>query len=104
MTFVRQAEVIGEFSLVHCQLETGRTHQIRIHLAESGFPVCGDWMYRAPAGRPDITDESDSPRLALHACELAFVHPVTGAEIRFEAALPPDLNRLVEELRGRSND
>ncbi|MFP6764275.1 MAG: RluA family pseudouridine synthase, partial [Planctomycetaceae bacterium] len=96
VTFVRHVEVLGNFSLVQCELETGRTHQIRIHLAECGFPVCGDWMYRAPAGAPDIADESNSPRLALHASELAFGHPVSGEEICFEADLPPDLSRLIE--------
>jgi len=101
VTWVRHVEAIGQYALVHCQLQTGRTHQIRIHLAENGFPVCGDWMYRAPADLPHIPDESESPRLALHACELAFVHPVTHEEIGFESALPPDLSRLVEELRGR---
>jgi 23S rRNA pseudouridine1911/1915/1917 synthase len=99
VTHIREVEPLGEFSIVRCQLETGRTHQIRIQLSEAGFPVCGDWTYRAPMGSPEIVDSSDSPRLALHACELAFEHPSTGEPLCFEMPLPKDLTSLVGWLR-----
>lgn len=72
-------------SLVEARLETGRTHQVRIHLAESGHPVLGDPLY-GPAGSARAC-----PRLALHAAVLGFVHPVTGEALRFEAPLADDL-------------
>lgn len=97
VTHVREVQPIGDsFSLVLCQLETGRTHQIRIHLAEAGHPVCGDAIYRGRIGSSEIEDTSASPRLALHASELAFVHPISGETIAFEAPLPHDLKGLIE--------
>jgi 23S rRNA pseudouridine1911/1915/1917 synthase len=100
VTHVDVAERLGAYTLVTCRLETGRTHQIRIHLAEAGHPVCGDKVYHI---RPDGTvrpDESGAPRLALHAAELGFVHPVTGQELHWEMALPADLQAFVDRLRG----
>ncbi|HEX9412806.1 MAG TPA: RluA family pseudouridine synthase [Ktedonobacterales bacterium] len=77
------AEARGR-SLVELQLETGRTHQIRVHLASVGHPVVGDTTYGRPqAPRP--------PRQFLHACHLEFEHPVSGAWLAFDAPLPPDL-------------
>lgn len=99
VTHVRHVQPLGEaHSLVRCQLETGRTHQIRIQLSEIGHPVCGDSVYRGPAGDPEIEDTSSSPRLALHASELAFAHPVTGETLAFEMALPGDLQQVMEKL------
>lgn len=98
-THVRHVQPIGDsHSLVRCQLETGRTHQIRIQLSEIGHPVCGDTIYRGRAGGPEVEDTSPSPRLALHASELAFAHPVSGDTIAFEVPLPGDLQQLVEQL------
>lgn len=100
VTHVAPAEALGEgYTLVSCRLETGRTHQIRIHLAERGHPVCGDRVYHH---RPDGTvfaDRSGAPRLALHATELGFRHPATGAALHWEMPLPADLRALVERLR-----
>jgi 23S rRNA pseudouridine1911/1915/1917 synthase len=81
-----------ELALVECRLETGRTHQIRVHLAAIGHPVVGDARYRGarpsvPLGRP-----------FLHAFRLAFDHPVTGARVEHEVALPPDLAEVVAAL------
>ena len=99
VTHVRDVQPLGDsHSLVRCQLETGRTHQIRIQLSEIGHPVCGDMVYRGRAGGPEIEDTSSSPRLALHASELAFAHPVTGETIAFDMPLPGDLQQLVEKL------
>ena len=85
-------------TLVECRLETGRTHQIRIHLAESGHPVCGDRVYSAPRG-VEAFDDSGAPRVALHAAELGFVHPVTGEDLRAVSPLPADMQKLIAFLR-----
>lgn len=98
---VTHVRVLREFagrSLVECRLETGRTHQIRIHLAEAGHPVCGDRIYRGACGSEPAIDDSDAPRLALHACRLAFTHPSTGDRVTFTADLPEDLSRFVDRL------
>lgn len=99
VTHVREIEPIGPFSVIECRLETGRTNQIRIHLAEQNCPVCGEVKYNR---RPDGTlleDGSGAPRLALHAAELEFVHPVTNAPMRFLSPWPQDLEKFVERLR-----
>lgn len=98
-THVRPLESWGEFSLAECQLESGRTHQIRIHLAEQGHPVCGDRVYRGPLNGTVIEDCSNAPRLALHAREIVFEHPVSGESLRYEAELPKDLAAFVDRLR-----
>jgi 23S rRNA pseudouridine1911/1915/1917 synthase len=98
-TQVESVEVLGDYSLTSCRLETGRTHQIRIHLAEQGHPVCGDVMYRGPFGGDAIPDESPVPRLALHARLLAFNHPESGQRLEFESELPADLASFVDGLR-----
>jgi 23S rRNA pseudouridine1911/1915/1917 synthase len=73
----------GGHTLVRCDLETGRTHQIRVHLAALGHPIAGDELYAGP--RPQ-----DPPRPMLHAWRLQFRHPGTGDEMSFEAPPPPD--------------
>ncbi len=93
-------------SLAECRLETGRTHQIRVHAAHVGHPLVGDPVYgrpRAAAARdigPEIaTSLAAFPRQALHAAELGFRHPVSGERIRLESPLPADLRDLVAILR-----
>jgi 23S rRNA pseudouridine1911/1915/1917 synthase len=93
-------------SLLACMLETGRTHQIRVHLAHIGHPIMGDETYatgfKTKAGRlgEDARDALEAlGRQALHAAVLGFTHPVTGETLRFEAPLPPDMARLVAALR-----
>lgn len=102
VTHIAVLEQMVGHALVSCRLETGRTHQIRIHLAESGHPVCGDKVYRGPFGGEPIADVSSSPRLALHAAELGFVHPITGEAHRYAMPLPADLERLLQRLRTRT--
>lgn len=85
-------------TLVACWLETGRTHQIRIHMAEMGHPVVGDPVYR-PRTAPKT--KAKFHRQALHAQTLGFKHPFTGEEVRVEAKLPPDLDALIVDLRNR---
>lgn len=99
ITHVRPIERLGDYTLVECRLETGRTHQIRIHLSEAGHPVCGDKMYWQPLFKPGERDTSGAPRLALAAIELGFEHPVTGRPMSFETPLPSDLAKLVQRLR-----
>jgi 23S rRNA pseudouridine1911/1915/1917 synthase len=86
---------------VECKLETGRTHQIRIHLAEAGHPICGDKLYRGPYPGKPLPDKSGAPRVALHAAELAFDHPVTEERMAFKMPLPRDLSEFLDRLRGK---
>ena len=85
-------------TLVACWLETGRTHQIRIHMAEVGHPVVGDPVYR-PRARPRC--KARFHRQALHAQTLGFRHPMTGQDVRVEAPPPTDLADLIVDLRNR---
>jgi 23S rRNA pseudouridine1911/1915/1917 synthase len=99
VTHIEVAERLPGYTLLWCRLETGRTHQIRIHLAELGHPVCGERVYRK-LGTKAEPDPSGAPRLALHAAELGFEHPITGEMMHWEMPLPPDLRALLENLRG----
>ncbi len=99
ITHVRPIELVNGHTLVECRLETGRTHQIRIHLSEAGHPVCGDKEYCGPLGRKPIVDRSGAPRLALHAAELGFEHPLTREPLHFETRLPRDLSYFLRRLR-----
>ncbi len=81
-------------TLIRCRLETGRTHQIRVHLASIGHPVLNDERYGGPAS-PDL----GPARPFLHAASLAFDHPSTGERMRFESPVPPDLLRLLHTIR-----
>jgi 23S rRNA pseudouridine1911/1915/1917 synthase len=99
ITHVRPVERLGDYTLVECRLETGRTHQIRIHLAENGHPLCGEKVYAQPLFRAGQPDRSGAPRLALCAVELEFVHPITGEAMHFEMPLAPDLAEFIERLR-----
>lgn len=104
VTHVRPLESLGKFTLVECRLETGRTHQIRIHLSESGHVVCGEKVYCQPLRGKSLVDKSGAPRLALHAAELGLEHPITGEKLHFTMPLPPDLAEFVERLRRGSTD
>ncbi|MFM8413837.1 MAG: RluA family pseudouridine synthase [Planctomycetota bacterium] len=102
VTHVTPVEHFGDaYTLVECRLETGRTHQIRIHMAETGHPVCGERVYAPPARKGTPRDESRAPRIMLHAAELGFVHPVSGAELAFESPLPADMRQVIAGLRKR---
>ena len=99
VTHFRVVERFGPVAtLVACWLETGRTHQIRIHMAESGHPVVGDAVY-GKRDRPRC--KAKFHRQALHAQTLGFRHPVTEEDVRVEAPLPQDLDALIVDLRNR---
>ena len=97
---VTRARVLERFAgrarCVECRLETGRTHQIRVHMSFAGHPLVGDAVYGRRRGAGSL---GGFPRQALHAASLGFVHPVTGAAMRFEAPLPADMDGLVAALR-----
>ena len=106
---VTRAQVLegfaGQAALVQCWLETGRTHQIRVHLAHAGHGLLGDQTY---GGKRRLSEKllglgaqlgNAFPRQALHAASLGFEHPVTGERLEFTAPLPPDMAALVDALR-----
>lgn len=89
-------------SLIRLRPRTGRTHQIRVHLADEGYPVVGDRIYGGrKRGRdmPAVKGAADFPRQALHAEKLRFVHPRTGRSMEFKAPLPQDIQELLDSLK-----
>jgi len=95
ITHVAVQERLRGATLVACRLETGRTHQIRIHMAEAGHPLLGETVYVRDFAGPWLP----APRLMLHATELGFVHPRSGKEIRFTEPPPEDFAEAVERLK-----
>ncbi|HVS76174.1 MAG TPA: 23S rRNA pseudouridine(1911/1915/1917) synthase RluD [Steroidobacteraceae bacterium] len=104
VTHYRVVQRFRAHTLVRVQLETGRTHQIRVHLAHIGYPVVGDPVYggrrRLPAGASPALAAAlrDFPRQALHAARLALTHPMTGRKLEWEAPLAADMARLLAVL------
>ncbi len=97
VTHYRALEHFGKVAtLVECQLETGRTHQIRVHMSHLGHPLLGDPMYGNPKGLEFLNLPE---RQMLHAAELGFIHPSTNTEMRFESALPADILDVLNKLR-----
>ena len=86
------------FTLVECQLETGRTHQIRVHMQSIKHPIVGDKTYNRPSTKLKELGIEDFPRQALHAYSLAFIHPKTGEEVGFKSDLPEDMYELSVKL------
>jgi 23S rRNA pseudouridine1911/1915/1917 synthase len=92
----------GRFSLLEVRIETGRTHQIRVHMQALGHPVVGDFLYGAPhliKPTNGFGDVLELPRNFLHAAELEFAHPRTGAELALQADLPGELAGFLQQLR-----
>jgi len=101
VTHYKVVERLDGAALVECRLETGRTHQVRVHLASIGHALLGDPVYgRTPARMRPILQNLAFHRQALHAAVLGFIHPVSGAALRFESAMPADMGELLGELRG----
>jgi 23S rRNA pseudouridine1911/1915/1917 synthase len=103
VTHVAVEERLPGYTVLSCRLETGRTHQIRIHLSEAGHPVCGDKVYVKRPGGEVFEDRSGAPRLALHATELGFEHPASGGHLHWTMPLPGDLQKFVEKLKARDS-
>ncbi|MEO7110972.1 MAG: RluA family pseudouridine synthase [Polyangiaceae bacterium] len=102
VTYVAPVESLarGRATLVRCVLHTGRTHQIRVHLSESGHATLGDPLYGKPPKDQLLRDvASQLGHQALHATVLGFVHPITGKNMRFDRQPPPDFQRALETLR-----
>jgi len=94
LTWFRIMEKFAYCTFVECSLETGRTHQIRVHLASISHPLVGDQVYGKP--NPKLPD---FPRQALHATRLGLVHPVSGFKMQWEVPLPEDMRELLDSLR-----
>jgi 23S rRNA pseudouridine1911/1915/1917 synthase len=94
VTHVEPVQALRGATLVACRLETGRTHQIRIHLSEAGHPIAGERVYARRYPGPQL----DAPRLMLHAAELGFVHPATECEVRWKLAVPGDMQGTLDGL------
>jgi 23S rRNA pseudouridine1911/1915/1917 synthase len=102
LTQYRVLRRIGSFTLVEAMPQTGRTHQIRVHLASLGHPVVGDTTYGAPSRlRLGESEEPTLPRTFLHAAKLAFAHPLTGAPLHLEAPLPEELVTFLAHAESR---
>ncbi len=100
VTHFRMIESLHKAALVECRLETGRTHQVRVHMAHVGHPLIGDSVYnnrqKAFLFGPN---QSYFPRQALHAATLGFIHPITGEKLGFDSSLPDDIQELLTSLR-----
>ena len=99
VTHYRVIERMEKFTLIEAQLETGRTHQIRVHMSSLGHPVMGDTLYGG--GRSDFEKKNAKilQEQCLHACHVGFVHPITGQELQFDADLPDYFEEVLGKLR-----
>lgn len=94
---------LDDSALIECRLETGRTHQVRVHCASIGHALLGDPIYgKTPKALKPLLARLNFARQALHAAQLGFLHPITGKTVSFSAAIPEDMSELIDEL-GRSN-
>lgn len=99
VTHYRVIDRMRGAALVECRLQTGRTHQVRVHLTHLGHPLIGDPVYgRERKGFKSILETLGFKRQALHAKRLGFIHPVSGKELSFDSALPTDMQELLSEL------
>ena len=99
VTHWKRLKALKDAALVECRLETGRTHQVRVHMASIGHPLLGDPVYgRGKSVHRQLLNQLDFHRQALHAAGLGFTHPVTKARLSFESALPSDMQELFTAL------
>jgi len=99
VTHWTRLEILKDAALVQCTLETGRTHQVRVHMASIGHPLLGDPVYgRGKSVHRDLLNQLDFKRQALHAAHLGFIHPVTKGRLSFDSALPSDMQELFTAL------
>jgi 23S rRNA pseudouridine1911/1915/1917 synthase len=100
VTHFKTLEPLAAATLIECRLETGRTHQVRVHMSSIGHPLLGDPVYgRAPPRLRPILSALGFERQALHAAELGFLHPVIGNAVHFSSEMPADMITLIGELR-----
>lgn len=99
ITHVKLIEALGNYALVECRLETGRTHQVRIHLGEQATPLCGERVYDRPLNGQPVADGSGAERPMLHAAKLGLRHPETEEKMAWSSALPDDMAALLQRLR-----
>ncbi|HWY88648.1 MAG TPA: RluA family pseudouridine synthase [Gemmataceae bacterium] len=99
VTTIEVVEKLGDFTLVACRLETGRTHQVRIHLGEHGTPLCGERVYDRPLHGKPAPDTSGARRPLLHATVLAIDHPASGQRLTWKAKLPKDMDEVLRKVR-----
>lgn len=96
VTHYRMVQSLRGAAFVECRLETGRTHQIRVHMSSIGHPLLGDPVYgRMPGKLAEALDQLNFRRQALHAATLGFIHPLLGKAVAFESALPHDIVELI---------
>ena len=101
ITHYQTLEPLDGAALIACRLETGRTHQVRVHCASIGHALVGDPLYgRTHKGLRPVLERLGFARQALHAAELGFTHPVTGETLRFASLLPADMRELIDQLGG----
>ena len=99
VTYWKRLNVFSDAALVECRLETGRTHQVRVHMASIGHPLVGDPVYgRSGKTHGKLLKELGFHRQALHAAELGFTHPVTKHRLSFSSPMPPDMQELFNAL------
>jgi len=99
VTHWKRLEVLRDAALVECRLETGRTHQVRVHMASIGHPLLGDPVYgRSGKAHGKVLKELGFERQALHAAQLGFIHPVTKHRLSFSSPMPPDMQELMQAL------
>jgi 23S rRNA pseudouridine1911/1915/1917 synthase len=99
VTHWKRLEVLKDAALVECRLETGRTHQVRVHMGSLGHPLLGDPVYgRSGKSHGKLLKEVGFHRQALHAAELGFIHPVTKIRLSFSSPMPPDMQELKRAL------
>ena len=99
VTHVKVIEPLGQYAAVECRLETGRTHQVRIHVGEAGTPLCGETVYDRPLNGKPYPDGSKAKRPMLHAARLGFVHPETKEPMSWDVPPPADFAELWVILR-----
>ena len=99
VTHWKRLKALRQAALVECRLETGRTHQVRVHMTSIGHPLLGDPVYaRGKSVHRELLNQLDFKRQALHAAGLGFIHPVTKARLSFDSALPSDMQELFTAL------
>jgi 23S rRNA pseudouridine1911/1915/1917 synthase len=98
VTHWKRLEILDDAALVECSLETGRTHQVRVHMASIGHPLLGDPVYGRSKGHRELLKSLGFQRQALHAARLGFTHPVTKHRLSFTSGMPADMQELFNRL------